>query len=216
MRDLLYKEFRLAIHPSMFVFVFFGVLLLIPSWPYFIAFGYIFIAFMNIFIMGRSNQDIFFTTCLPVRKADTVKARVYSVAVFELIQIVLAVPFAVLNTLFINPHGNQAGMNPNIAFFGCVLIMYAVFNIILLPGFYKTAYKVGVPLLLGTLAAIAFAGAVEAAVHTVPALHTTVNAFGTGHLSSQLIVLVVGIGIFFTLTWLAYKKAAKNFDKVDL
>jgi hypothetical protein len=216
MKDLLYKEFRLAIHPSMFIFMLFGVLLLIPSWPYFIAFGYIFIAFMNIYIMGRSNQDIFFTACLPVRKRDTVKARVYSSAAYELIQIVLAVPFAVINATLINPSGNAAGMNPNFAFFGCVFVMYGLFNVIMIPGFYKTAYKVGAPMILGTIGAVLFAGAVEAAVHLVPVLNTSINAIGTGHLGAQLIVLAGGILLFFGLTWLGYHRAALNFEKVDL
>ena len=39
MNNLLYKEFRLGIHPSIYIFLSFGVLLLIPSWPFFIAFG---------------------------------------------------------------------------------------------------------------------------------------------------------------------------------
>ena len=216
MKNLLYKEFKLGIHPSMFFFMFFGVLLLIPSWPYFIAFGYIFIAFSNIYVMGRSNDDIFFTACLPVRKRDTVKARVYSSAAFELIQLVLAIPFAVINTTLINTQGNAAGMNINFAFFGCVLIMYGLFNVILIPGFYKTAYKVGVPVLLAITAALIFAGAVEAAVHLVPALGATVNAFGTGSIGSQLAVLAAGFVIFFGLTWISYRKGAANFEKVDL
>ena len=217
MRDLLYKEFRLGIHPTMFFFMCFGVLLLIPSWPFFIAFGYIFIAFMNIYIMGRSNDDIFFTACLPVRKSDTVKARVYSSVVFELIQLILAVPFALINTRYISPQGNMAGMNLNFAFFGCVFIMYGLFNVILIPGFYKTAYKVGVPMLLGSAAAIVFAGAVETAVHLVPALSETVNAFGTGHLGIQLPVLAAGIVIFLRpdLDRLQ-ERPPKTFDKVDL
>jgi ABC-2 type transport system permease protein len=216
MKNLLYKEFRLAIHPAMFVFMFFGILLLIPSWPFFIAFGYIFIAFMNIFIADRANQDIFFTACLPVRKSDTVKARIYTVAVFELMQVVIAIPFAILNT-YISPHGNQAGMNPNIAFFGCVLMMYALFNIVFLPGFYKTAYKIGFPMLWGTAAAVLFGSAVEFIIHAFPAVMTCgVNDFRTGHLGIQLTVLGLGILLYFFLTWLAYKRSAKSFDMVDL
>jgi hypothetical protein len=216
MKNLLYKEFRLGIHSSLLLFVFFGILLLIPSWPFFIAFGYIYIAFMNIFIMGRANDDIFFTACLPVPKRDTVRARVLGIAVFELLQAIIAIPFALINTHFINTYGNQAGMNLNFAFFGCVLISYAIFNVIFIPMFYRTAYKVGPPMLLASLAALVFDGAVETAIHTVPALNSTVNAFGTGHLGLQLPVLAAGLVLFFGLTWLAYNKAARNFDKVDL
>ena len=57
----------------------------------------------------------------PIPKRDVVRARVYCMV------IAVAIPFAFLNSL-INPAGHQAGMNPNIAFFGTVFMMYAVFN----------------------------------------------------------------------------------------
>lgn len=121
-----------------------GILLLIPSWPYFIAFGYIFIGFMSTFFIGRSNQDVFFTVSLPVRKRDTVRARFYAISAIEFMQIAAAIPFAILSSM-INIHGNNAGMNPNIAFFGFVFVLYSVFNAVFLPMFYKTAHKVGAP-----------------------------------------------------------------------
>ena len=215
MKDLLYKEFKLAIHPSMFMFLFFGVLLLIPSWPFFIAFGYLLIGFMNTFFLGRSNQDIFFTACMPVRKTDIARSRVLVIAAFELMQLIAAIPFAYLNTL-VNPNGNMAGMNPNFAFFGLVLVMYAFFNIVFLPWFFKTGYKVGVPMLAGSLAFIVFGSAVEIVVHAVPGLLSTVGAFGAGHLGVQLIVLAFGLACFAGLTWLACRWSQKNFSKVDL
>jgi ABC-2 type transport system permease protein len=215
MKNLLYKEFKLAVHPSMLVFAFFGVLLLIPSWPFFIAFGYLFIGFMNTFFTGRGNQDVFFTACLPVRKRDAVRARALVIAAFELLQIAVAVPFACLNPL-VNPHGNLAGMNPNVAFFGCVFMMYAVFNAVFFPTFYKTAYKIGGPIVWAVLAVLAFDGAVEVAVHAVPWLNAHVNGIGGAHLPIQLCVLVAGIAVFALVTRLAIQKAAARFDKVDL
>lgn len=215
MKNLLIKEFRLSIHPAMFFFLAFGLLLLIPSWPFFIAFGYLLISITNIFFLCRSNQDVFFSASLPVRKRDIVLARVCSLSVLELSQIVVAAPVALLRSV-LYPLGNDAGMNTNFAFFGFVLVMYALFNVILLPGFYKTAYKVGIPLLLGTLAAVGFAGAVEALMATVPFLRENLNAVGAGGLLGQLIVLAAGIGVFALLTTIAYRLSAKRFEKVDL
>jgi ABC-2 type transport system permease protein len=215
MRNLLYKEFRLSIHPTMFIFLSFGALLLIPSWPFFIAFGYLFIAVTNTFFLCRSNQDVFFTASLPVRKRDIVLARVYSLTILELLQIAAAVPFALLRGV-LYPHGNEAGMNTNFAFFGFVFVMYALFNAIFLPGFYKTAYKVGVPLFLAVLAAVVFAGAVEALMATVPFLRENLNAMGAGGMAGQLAVLAAGIGAFALLTTMAYRLSAKRFEKVDL
>ncbi len=176
---------------------------------------YMIIAVMNTLMEGKANLDILFTVSLPVRKIDVVRARVYAVAAFELLQIVCAVPFAILNTV-INPHGNVAGMNPNIAFFGSVLIMYAIFNVILFPLFYRKAYKPGVPVLVSTLAVLLFAGAVETLVHAVPVLAVHLNPVGAAHLSSQLPVLAVGILVFLLGARVAFTRAARNFEKVDL
>lgn len=215
MKDLLYKEFKLSIHPAMFFFLLFGLFLLIPSWPYFIAFGYIFIAFLNIFHMCRANQDVFFTVSLPVRKRDAVRARVYAVAAIELLQIAVAIPFAILSRM-IYTNGNMAGMNPNFAFFGFVFAMYAVFNVIFLPRFYQTAYKIGGSMILAVLAVTAYISAVECAVHLVPFLKVFLDSPGASHLLSQSIVLVAGIGVFALATAFACKRSAKNFEKVDL
>jgi ABC-2 type transport system permease protein len=214
MKNLFFKEFKLAIHPAFFIFLLSGVLLLIPSWPYFIAFGYIFIAFMNTFQLGRSNQDILFTVSLPVRKRDTVRARFYAIAAIELLQIVTAIPFAIISsTIYI--HGNPV-MNPNVAFFGFVFVMYAIFNAILLPMFYKTAYKVGLPVSLAVLAALVYMGAVVFAVHAIPFCKINLDVLGANNLTSQLSVLIAGVVISALIMVLAYKKAARNFEKIDL
>lgn len=215
MNNLLYKELRLAMHPTVFIFLSFGILLLIPSWPYFIAFGYLFLAVLLTFMNDRTNHDTFFTASLPVPKRDVVHARVFAMAAAEVLQIIAAVPFAYLNTL-ISPHGNLAGMNPNIAFFGFVFVMYAVFNAVFFPMFYKTAHKVGIPILAGMLASVLFVGAVESLVNTVQFLRANVNTVGADHLGSQLIVLFAGILLFFLALRFAYRRAAGNFEKTDL
>ena len=215
MKDLLYKEFKLALHPSMFIFIFFGILLLIPAWMYFIAFGYIFIGFFNTFTLGRANQDIFFTVCLPIPKRDVVRARILSITLMELLQIVFAIPFALINNRMY-PEGNIIAMDVNAAFFGFVFVLYAIFNAIFFPMFFKTAYKAGVPCVLGVLGSTAFAIAVEFAIQIVPAFKTSLDNLNAAYTANQLFVLIAGIAVFALATWLAYKKSAKNFEKVDL
>jgi hypothetical protein len=216
MKNLLYKEFLLFFHPAFFLCLLFGALLLIPSWPYFIAFGYLlFMVFSNAFFIGRTNRDVLFTASLPVRKKDLVRARVYAVALFELLQVITAIPFAVINNAFYT-EGNMAGMNTNFAFFGFVLVIYGLFNLVFLPGFYKTAYKIGVPMILGIIVDSVFALAVTAAVLGVPALNAALNGLGAANLPGQLPVLFAGIALFVLLTLVAYRVSAKRFETVDL
>jgi hypothetical protein len=216
MKDLLYRDYKLFWTPIVFIYLIFGAFLLIPSWPYFIAFSYIvWLGFMIAFFSGRSNQDIFFSVSLPVRKNDAVLARVSTIAVLELLQIIVAIPFAVLNNV-IYSNGNGAGMNINFAFFGTIFIMYAIFNIVFLPGFYRTAYNVGKPMVLAIIAAFIFASLFNAAVILVPVLKANLNGLGASHLDTQLALLLIGIVLFAGLTWLAYKMSANRFEKVDL
>ncbi len=216
MKDLLYKDYKLFWRSIIFVYLIFATLLLLPNWPYFIAFKYIiWLGFCTTFFIGRSNHDIFFSVSLPVRKKDIVMVRVCSIAIIELLQIIVAIPFAVIsNAIYHNSNG--AGMNLNFAFFGFIFIMYAIFNIVFLPGFYKTAYNVGKPIILGIIAAAVFAAIVNVAVILVPILKTNLNALGTSHLASQISVLLTGIALFVVLNWLAYKISTNRFEKVDL
>jgi ABC-2 type transport system permease protein len=216
MKDLLYKDFRLFWSAPLFLCLLFGAFLLIPHWLYFIAFGYImWIGFVAAFFIGRSNQDIIFSVSLPIRKKDTVMARVCSIAVIELLQIIVAIPFAVINSV-IYPQSNGVGMNPNFAFFGSIFIMYAIFNIIFLPWFYKTAYNIGKPMLLAVIASTVFVIAANVAVMVAPVLNNNLNGPGATNFACQLTALLTGIAIFVLLTWLSYKISANRFEKVDL
>lgn len=215
MKNLLYKEFRLVVSPLYFLTVLFGALLLIPQWPYFIAMLYLFFFIVpNVFANAKAINDTGFTMMLPIRKRDAVKARVISVAALELAQVVTAVPFAFLN-MSVYPRGNML-IDANLAYLGCVFMMYGIFNAIFFPMFYKTAYKLGWPLALSIAGATLFAFAVEALTAAVPAVNHALDGISGGALIRQLPVLGAGILCYALLTALAYRKSAANFEKVDL
>jgi len=212
MKNLLYKEFRLVIHPLFYAVLLFGALLLIPEWVYFLALMYFFfIALPNIFSVGKAQNDIGFSVMLPVRRKDIVKARMLAIIILEILQIIVAAVFALVN-LAIYPKGNFL-MDTNATFIGCVFIMYAIFNVIFFPMFYKTAFKIGFPVIAATTAAIVFATAVELSVLFVPALRIL---DGTENLAAQLPVLLGGIIIFVLLNIAAYKSSVKSFQSIDL
>ena len=217
MMNLLYKEFELARHPTLFIFPFLGAMLLIPSYPFFVAFIYTPLSIFFIFLQGRENKDILFTVSLPVRKRDVVKARCYFIVIIELFQIIVSVPFAIIRHVFYaNPQGNEVGIEVNIAFYGLVLIMYALYNSIFLPLFYKTAYKAGFALLLAGFAITVYIVGVEAVVQLVPVLKQNFDTTDPSLMPGQASVLIAGIGIFALSMRLAYKKSASSFEKVDL
>jgi ABC-2 type transport system permease protein len=213
MKNLLYKEFHLTIHPLFYIMPVFGALLLIPNWVYFLAVMYFFfIAFPNIFNMGKAQNDIGFSVMLPVKRSDIVKARMLSVLILELFQIVAAAIFAVIN-MAIYPAGNYLLMDPNAAYIGFVFIIYAIFNVVFFPMFYKTAYKIGFPVILANIAAVVFAAGIELLNVYVPWFRIF---DGREHLIAHLSVLAGGIIVFVLLNIVALRMSVKRFDKVSL
>ena len=68
MLKLLYKEFRLCAHPTLYIFIFMGVLILIPDYPYCVVFLFGCLAPFITLYNGRENHDAFYTSFLPVKK----------------------------------------------------------------------------------------------------------------------------------------------------
>jgi len=213
MKNLLFKEFKLSISSGFFFMALFGALIMIPSWLYFIALMYtMFIMMPNIFISAKAQNDIGFSVMLPVSKSDVVKARVVSVVIMQLLPIFAAAVFAVLNiTLY---KGSNFFMNPNVAFFGLVFIMYAIFNLVFFPWFYKSAYKVAAPSIWANAAAILFMAAVELANIFVPSIRAYIG--GIENMAAQLPVLIGGILIYALSAFASFKISAKRFEKVDI
>ena len=215
MKNLLYKELMLVVHPLFYLVPLTGALLLIPQWPYFVAMMYFFfITVPNVFQTARTANDIGFTVMLPVRKRDVVKARLYTVVFLEQVQIAVAAPFAALNNA-LYPEGNFL-LDAGIAFFGLTFAMYGLFNLVFLPMFYKTAYKLGVPIIAAICACVLFAGAAETIALIVPGAAAVLDGIGPQALARQLPVLAAGIALFALLSWLAYRVSARRFERVDL
>ena len=74
MKALLYKQLRLVCHPMTPVFCLFGIMVLIPNYPYTIIFFYVMLGLFFTFLNVREQKDIYYSAILPVPKRDTVKA----------------------------------------------------------------------------------------------------------------------------------------------
>ena len=215
MKNLLYKEFKLSINIMVYFMPLLGALLLIPDWTYFIAFMYAFISIPVTFVICKDQRDHAFSVLLPVRKKDIVKARFISVTVIEMLQIAVAVVFALIsNALY--PQGNRWLMDLNLAFFGIVFVIYALFNYIFLTMFYKTAHKIALPVVVSLLVTVIFTAAAEYVIQAVPLIGRVFDGLGGGRLINQIPVLLAGILIFVGLMTLSYKKSYRSFEKIDI
>lgn len=215
MKQLLYKELKLSTHPTTYLFLLFGAMLLIPAYPYYVAFMYMCLAVFFVFLTGRENKDVFFTALLPVAKGDAVRARCLLVALMELAQLAVAVPFALLRAKLMPGMPNTTGMEANVALFGLTLVMFGGFNLIFLPTFYRTGYSAGRALLFGGTFVLLYIVLAEATTYFVPCM-MALDTADPGKQAGQLPVLLIGAAVFALATYFACRLSVRRFEKVDL
>lgn len=215
MKNLLCKELRLALHPTNLIFPALSAMLLIPNYPYYVVAFYtclgIFFACMN----GRENRDVFYTLLLPVPKKDVVRARFAFVLLLELAQLILMVPFMLIRNNAM-PMVNEAGMEANIAFLGICMVLFGVFNLTFLTGYYRDPDKVGVPFVKSCAAVFLLIGAAEGAAHAAPFVRDRLDTKDPAFLLEKLVVFLAGAVIFALLTLAAYRRSAALFEKKDV
>ena len=61
MCNLLRKELRLAAHPSLYMFMAMGALVLIPAYPYGVVFFFGGLGVFQTVMFGRETRDVFYT-----------------------------------------------------------------------------------------------------------------------------------------------------------
>ncbi len=217
MKALLFKEIKLAIHPTVYFFLLLAAMLLIPSYIYHVAFIYTLLGIFLIFLTGRENKDILATVTIPVRKRDVVKSRLWLIMLIQLTQIILSIPFAIIG-IQINPLplGNTAGIEANYALFGSILVMYSLFNILFVPTVYKDPNKLGIPFLISFTVAMLYGALFETLVQIVPAFKFALDNTDPAKAPIQLAVLAFGIILYALTMWFVYNRSIKNFEKVDL
>ncbi|MDK2812846.1 MAG: hypothetical protein PWQ08_101 [Clostridiales bacterium] len=215
MKALLQKELRLAMHPAALLFLGLSALLIIPNYPYYVTFFYTTLGIFFICLTGRETQDVLYSALLPVAKKDIVTARVLVAVGLQLLQMVIAVPFAVLRQRLI-PTGNEVGMDANIALFGISLMMLGVFNWVFFTRYYHNVQKVGMPFNIACAVYFVLLCVAEAAAHIVPFVRDKLDTPDPQYLAEKLVVLAVGAVLYTLFTLAACRRAQSLFKKQDL
>ena len=217
MRNLLYKELTLSINKFFFIVpLLTGALFLIPQWVFFIALMYFFfISVPNILGTYNTQNDNTFSIMMPVRKSDIVNAKISAFVILELIHLATGAFYAYLNHVLYNNTENFL-MDLTPAFFGIAFIMFGLFNLVLFPLYFKTAYAYGFPTIVACSAAILFAAAVEFLLLINEKLSYYLEGGSSESRMVQLIVLLAGIIIFVLLNIITSRASSKRFEKVNL
>jgi len=213
MFDLLYKELRLAAHPNLYMFTLLGVLVIVPAYPYGVVFLFGCLAPFITYMYGRETNDIFYTALLPVKKRDTVKAKILLLMAAQMTQIAISLPCAVLRVHLL-PEGNPVGIEANVAYYGFGLMIYALFNVLFVTEFFRTAWKAGKAFLIALIPASLMTMAMEVIVH-FPGF-AWLDSVAPADLVRQLPILAAGIAVYAAGARVAYAVAARRFERVDL
>ncbi|MCH3972478.1 MAG: ABC-2 transporter permease [Oscillospiraceae bacterium] len=214
MRNLLRKEWKLAMHPTAILFLVLSFLLLIPNYPYYVTFFYTCLGIFFICLSGRENQDLLYTMLLPVRKRDIVRSRILTAVTLELLQAVIAVPAAILRNRM--PMNNEVGMDANIALFAFSFILMGLFNLFFFTRYYRTPDKIGRHFALASGVVFVYITAAETLTHIVPFFRDELDTKDPQFLPQKLLVLLIGIVAYALLTFAACRKSERSFEKLDL
>ncbi|MBQ9413933.1 MAG: ABC-2 transporter permease [Clostridia bacterium] len=217
MKHLLNKEWRLAASPLSYIFLIAALMTMLPGYPilvgaFFICFG-IFHSFQN----TRETNDTLYSALLPVSREDIVRAKFLFTAVLQMIgfaiaSILTAVRMTLLSTAL--PYVNNAMMNATPLYLAFMLIIFCAFNLLFVGGFFKTAYKIGLPFLAFGIAALLLISLAET-LHHLPGL-AFLNAPAGEGLALQFGLLAAAAVLYILATILACHIAKIRFARLDL
>ena len=211
--NLLYKELALAAHPTSIVFAFLGCLVIVPAYPYTVIFMFGCLAPYLTFLYARETNDAWDTAVLPVTKRENVKGKCLLIVSIQLFQLLISIPSVILRGA-LRIENNPVGIDATIAWYGFGFIIYAVFDLVFFPAYYKNGYKAGKAFIIAAVPMLMLMAAAEGAVH-FPAL-AWLDSYTPQDLLKQTPILFMGILCYLILLSLAYRISVKRFEKVDL
>ena len=226
MKALLYKEFKLAMHPICYIFIaLFPLMMLIPSYPLGIGFIYILSCYPILFLganKGQQSNDLLYSTLLPIRKKDIVKARIFTVVIMQVVYMLLMaalLPLAMyIEKSMVTESGKAVGhagigLNGFTSILAFAVIGFAVADLIFFPIYYKNGKSIVMSTLFTILGFIVYLG-----IFTVglPLAFKGYNNFFTNSaIGIQFALLGGAILISIGLHYLVYIISSKRLEKVD-
>ncbi|MBO7409606.1 MAG: ABC-2 transporter permease [Candidatus Methanomethylophilaceae archaeon] len=216
MNALLVKEMRLSASILSYIFIVFAVMTMVPGYPILCGAFFITLGLFHSFQNAREANDIVYSALLPIAKSDVVKGKYQFAMMIELAGfLIMAILTVVRMTVFSDAevYRENALMNANPFFLGMALVVFGVFNMAFIGGFFRTAYKLS-PFVTYCFVVFAVIALAEAA-HHFPGMDA-LNAFGFDNIILQIVLMLAGAVIYLVLTYVSYRGACRNFETIDL
>ena len=222
MKALLYKEFKLAMHPICYIFTFlFPLMILIPSYPLAIGFIYILSCYPILFLganKGQQSNDLLYSTLLPVRKKDIVLARIITVGIMQFTFVIVMSCLYPLALLLSSKSGTTApglGLNGYVSILAIALIGYGLADLIYFPIYYKKGKSIVASTLFTILGFIAYLAIFTIALPYIPGFGWYTKILCESGLGVQFGILGGALVIYFLIHLAVYKISAKRLEQVD-
>ena len=211
---LLMKEWKLCMHPTGYIMLLCTALILVPGYPYGVSCFYMALAIYFICLTARENHDASYTLMLPVSRGDAVKARILLAAVLETIDLLLMGAFILLKNAVGNMP-NPAGLDAGLALIGEGMILFAIFNMLFFPVFYRDINKPGKAFMIGSAAMFAWIVMEIIATYTVP-FFRTLDTPDPQNMSDKALFTLAGLALFLAGTVKSIQLSTKRFEETDL
>ena len=217
MTKLIYKELKLSASPLSYIFIAAAFLTFVPGYPILLGAFFTTLGIFYSFQTMRENNDIQYSLLLPVAKADVVKSKFVFTVLIECCSFILMTVITLIRMLLLKDaavYTSNALMCANLSFLGFALLIFGLFNVVFVGGFFKTAFYFGKPFIAYCI--ISFIVIVIAeALHHLPGMDSF-NSFGFDRLFPQGAVLCIGLLLFVVLTSFGIKKSEQIFERIDL
>lgn len=217
MTKLLTKEFRLACSPLSWIFLAAAAMTLLPGYPilmgaFFVCFG-VFHSFQN----AREANDVLYTVLLPVQKRDFVRAKFAFTCCIQMLGFVLMTALTAVRMTALadgKPYVSNALMNATPLFLAFTLLIFTAFNVFFIGGFFRTAYKLGMPFLSFGIATLLLI-IIGEALHFFPGLQFF-NVPAGARLGLQFALLGAAAVVYVLGTVLSCHVCMARFERIDL
>ena len=212
---MLMKEWKLCMHPMGYIMLLCAALVLVPGYPYGVTCFYMGLAIFFICLTARENHDAAYTLMLPVSRRDAVRGRILFCSVLEVLDLVLIAVFILVKKA-IGDTPNPAGLDAGVALVGDAMIIFAIFNLVFFPNYYKDINKPGKAFSFAAIAVFLWIVLEIAGTYAVPFFRDVLDRPDPAYMSDKLLFAFGALALFVAGTAWSIQISTKKFEAVDL
>lgn len=212
---LLMKEWKLCMHPTGYIMLLLSALVLVPGYPYGVICFFMGLAIYFICLTARESHDAGYTLMLPVSRAGAVRARILFCALLEAADMVVTGLFILLKYA-IGTLPNPAGLDAGLATIGEAMIIFAIFNMVFFPVYYRDIGKPGKAFAFAATAVFLWITLEIVASYAVPFVRDILDQPDPRNMGDKALFTLGGLALFLLGTWSAVMRSTRYFEEVDL